>query len=990
MNDRSVSAGQIAQSIVITGDGNQATIRFGSDFSLPLERRQIASPRRRARGDYNPLPLLAPDAGVIPLVGRDRLLEELRGWLDSDPDISVHALIGSAGTGKTRLAIELCKAVDGARRPGAAGWSAGFLRPSDLISVVEQLATRSYEWTGHTLIVVDYAAAVHRELARWLDRLAGDEIAGKLRFLLLDRVAPRDFGWWIDLTQVSTHRATTRADLFLDPNEPQLLPGISEPAGRRAVLAAALAAASKLAGGKSSGEAVPAEGADLIFDQMLANARFGNPLNLAMAGIIAAERGPMEALALRRLEAARHLARRERDRMVLLGRSEGIADRAMCHALSFNGLVSGLIIRSLRRDLAAELGAANIADDVDSLAKLLEQELSHQEPDREAGAELRLGTIQPDLIGEGLIVETMLVGPQNFVATAPETLQRAYALAGTRCAEALMRLVQDYGYALEDPQASEAEQQVAQPLVRLPFSLAEAVPDGDIRRLEMFVAAIPDDTTVLRELAAQQTERVANFWKNAADSYDGDDEELLLLLQSRAAGSKNDLANRLGDLGRREEALLAAQEAVDSYRKLSAVHPDIYTYYLALALNNLTGFLRDVGKGEAALAASEEAVELRRLLADEHPDGQTDELAMALGNLANRLSEMGHQERALLASKEAAALFRELAERQPELFGPHLAKALSNLSVILSSLGRLEDALAAVEEAVRMRRMLAAAKPDAFTPGLATSLNNLAIRLTELARHEEALPVAQETVALFRMLARTRPEAFNPSLSAALGNLNGVLSNLGKREAALATAQEALEMHRVLADAHPDVFRPHVAMSLSNLAIHLLEAGQEEAALTAMEEAVDLFRAFSKVRPDAFIRHLATSLNNMSSFLRTLGKHEAALAMAREAVDLRRGLAAAQPEAFTSALAQSLRGLANSLEDNGRIQEAAQTNLESLRQLLPYFQNAPHMFAHEVSSHLRNYLRRCSEAGIVPDEDLTRQFVEKLASFVETEDEHRS
>jgi hypothetical protein len=55
---------------------------------------------------------LMPEAGKLPLIGRKDLFAELQAWLDDEADISVFGLIGRVGTGKTRLALELCRAID--------------------------------------------------------------------------------------------------------------------------------------------------------------------------------------------------------------------------------------------------------------------------------------------------------------------------------------------------------------------------------------------------------------------------------------------------------------------------------------------------------------------------------------------------------------------------------------------------------------------------------------------------------------------------------------------------------------------------------------------------------------------------------------------------------------------------------------------------------------------------------------------------------------
>ncbi len=141
--------------------------------------------------------------------------------------------------------------------------------------------------------------------------------------------------------------------------------------------------------------------------------------------------------------------------------------------------------------------------------------------------------------------------------------------------------------------------------------------------------------------------------------------------------------------------------------------------------NNLAATLSVLGRREEALAAAAEAVNLYRRLTAERPDALSPGLAMSLNNLAKSLSELGRREDALAAGEEAADLYRRLAAERPDAFAPNFATSLNTLATTLSELGRREDALAAAEEAVDLHRRLAAERPDAFTPNLASSLNNL-------------------------------------------------------------------------------------------------------------------------------------------------------------------------------------------------------------------------------------------------------------------------
>jgi tetratricopeptide (TPR) repeat protein len=757
-------------------------------------------------------------------------------------------------------------------------------------------------------LVIDYAAQCYQALARWLDRLADKELDTKLRILLLDREAPEAFGWWHELTALGP---PGRRDLF-HGLRPRQLPDLSDLEERREVLIAALEAARRMRPGAPAGISIPAAAEDPDFDRRLTEPQFGNPLNLVMAGVIAVDRGSQGALALRRLDAARQIARRELRRLSDVAHSRQIGDGDMRHAVAFNGLAGGIAVADLRKIVGDELAVSRRStDQLDAVLTLLQQELP---PGTEAAPQCRLATIQPDFIGEAVIIEAFTGEPARE-AEAAEVVRRAYELDRGAAAHALVRLVQDFGYSLEDPDATDDEKTTGHRVMGWLLNLTREIKSPE--EAVPLALAIPWQTTILRELVVELTQQIAIFFSREAERSKD------LIAARNAGGWFNNLALRLKDLGRREEAL----------------------------------------------AAAEVSVRFRHALAEMLPEAVPD-LAQSFNTLANRLSDLGQHEKARAASEEAVRIYRDLVEAGHVGFTRDLALSLTNLAGSLSDLNRCEEALAAGEEAFRLYRTLADARPDAFTPDLASSLNNLASMLKDLGRFEEALAAAEEAVRLFQALAGSRPDAFTPNLAMSLINLTAMSSIQGRHEQALIVAEEGLRLHRALAEARPDVFRPGLAASLVTLANVLGNLGEHERALAPDREAVCLFRSLAAKWPDAFTLNLAKSVNNQAGRLGHLGRHHEALVAAQEAVCLYRALVEAQPDTLVVELARLLWMIGDLYTKIGEAELAIPKTTEAIQLLTPTLSANPAATAGYMAMLVENYVAQCAAVGREPDAEL--------------------
>src|SRR5260370_28409435 len=94
-------------------------------------------------------PRCAYRTDVVPLLGRECALDDLRCWLASDRDVSIRVLTGGAGRGKTRLALELV------REASQEGWLAGFVEQGGLDRFRAQPNGAGRGWGKATLIVGD-------------------------------------------------------------------------------------------------------------------------------------------------------------------------------------------------------------------------------------------------------------------------------------------------------------------------------------------------------------------------------------------------------------------------------------------------------------------------------------------------------------------------------------------------------------------------------------------------------------------------------------------------------------------------------------------------------------------------------------------------------------------------------------------------------------------------------------------------------------------
>jgi tetratricopeptide (TPR) repeat protein len=660
VNEQTLTVGEGAMAVQLAGDGNTVTmIVGGARFAHSQLHKRKATPK-------NINELLRTDFRGTSLVGRGEERGMLTEWRASEPTISVRCIIGGAGAGKTRLAIEACE--DAERED----WFATFAPSGELKSFHARQNLIHWIFPKNALIVIDYAATSQAVLLDWFAALAPHrrDRGKKLRLLLLERHASAEAGWWKELTQAQSLDRDSAADL-IDEKPPFELPTLNAASDRRALLAEVMEKAAALSDPPRRAVKLPELGAEPAFDALLAKTRPENePLYLIMAGIYAVEHGAPTALALNKLELARRIAAIERDRLAKFAQAQGFGknDPLPAHIVACvtlqNGCARAELAALVEKEREAFKLPAVFGDE--QIASIISDYLPS---DRD-----NVAPVLPDLIGEGFLLPVIEGDGVRKPAVQAEIVLRAWRRKPDGVLDTLIRCARDF-----------AQGEAGHPAIRWLRTVMERSEDlGELVRISH---GVPQQTLALREFAADIQMRIADVVRPLAQENPDAFTPLF-------AAVLNNLANRLSDLGRREPALAAAEEAVALYRQLTAARPDAFTPDLAMSLNNLASFLSDLGRREPALAAAEEAVALSLALSAARPDAFTPDLATSLSVLGDMLEADQRVAEAVTRDHEAVSRLAPYFLANPIAFGRQM------MSYLGEYIRRTEAADAARDEAL--------------------------------------------------------------------------------------------------------------------------------------------------------------------------------------------------------------------------------------------------------------------------------------------------
>ena len=672
----------------------------------------------------SPLQLIKARTGIVPFTGRDKLTE-LTDWANAQPgegreDLAVAVVTGVGGSGKTRLAAELCSNLE------KNGWVAGFVPKTAELSEAELTWLTRVE--SHLLLVLDYAEESHKEeLTRLLRRLR--ERAAPTRVVLTARSAG---AWLDDLLKDDVLSGAMAQGLFRVE-----LPRQAEASARMAWRAAK----------RFAHHLRTPEPADVGIPE---NSRW-TTLDFVLHGwLIASEVGAAD-LPSSREGLYEEILRREieywQDEAALRGMAK-VSEATLRTSVAVLSLIGPRTV-SETADVLSRLPEWSEVE----LRKIYAELLSKMLADPGDAYVLR-----PDPVAEKLVVEVFvddgetLDDPEELLdrVLPPDPLSDS-RLNETTCPPAIARRALCHGRQSQQvcdvitrctSQGDAPAAQLAHSALRCrthlwisgleaalkqggPFvtALEDALKDGMNIPAAEIADSIPPGHAYLRGIAVTAMTRDREKGMNPAER----------------AVYMNNLSIRLSEAGDREGALKAAREAVGIYRELPKGNKAAFNPDLAMSLNNLSTQLSGVGDRGGALEAIREAVGIYRGLADKDPAAFNPDLARSLNNLSLCLSGVGDREDGLKAAREAVGIQYRLAEEDPAAFNPDLASSLNNLSLCLSGVGDRGGALEAIREAVEIQRGLAEKNPAVFEADLVRALNNFARILTETGESDEAL-----------------------------------------------------------------------------------------------------------------------------------------------------------------------------------------------------------------------------------------------------------
>jgi glycosyltransferase involved in cell wall biosynthesis/translation initiation factor 2B subunit (eIF-2B alpha/beta/delta family) len=910
--------------------------------SVQLKTSLLQIPDTKSVGKLTISHLLRAEEALVPFEqSREPDLEALKEWLEATDYLhSVRLITGDGGSGKTRLALELCNKLPNSE------WHSGFLSNAIELSSSSNVWDELLNLNKNLLIVIDYAETRQTILLSLISAIIQKKSEKQVRILLL----ARDGGEWWETLPNKESICTEFLSGYSTTGPYRLKPLYKDLASRIAGYQNAL-----MAFANYLNIAVP----NVIPD--LSGEHFNNPLYIQMSALLALlgdKQSTTQGL-------TRAILQHERSywlKSVSEFYEPGL-DICIEQLLALTTLAGGFQTAELAFRYWNKVNENSIKLEV--FTKLY-QSMQSLYPGK-GGIE----PVRPDLLGEALVVNALIstYASKLLDATLSNSAEKTVRLHSLTVLARISLsnlvpsdiLVKNFSKHLVaccvDLVSVCSETQSNLPLIAK-NAFESLVPNLKSQVFNLIEADFTNDSSELNEFYCA----VSNY--NCAR---------LRLKHFKKPKNRNYLANysyalvtfssSLSNLGRYSDAIEVSLEAATILDRLNREYPQEYQEDLATALSNYASHLNDAGQNKAALNYAKKGLDIRESLS-KTSDGVKLSLAISYSNYANFLNEDGKSKDAIRYSKLALDIRTQLLE-DSDLSKSQLANSLNNYSSHLSEDGDTENAIGYAKSALEMIQKLAFDKPDLYEPDLAMALNNYANRLIAHGNFKGAIEYSKESIEIQQRLTNKNPDRYEHDFARTLSNHASHLKDNGDFKRALELAKQALEIRERLTKENPDRHEPDFATSLSNYASHLHDCCDFKGALEFAKQALEIRERLTKENPDRHEPDFATSLSNYASHLCDNGNFRDALLFTKQALEIRERLIKENPDRHEPDLATSLSNYASHLSENGCYKNAVTIGKQALIVIQKLAKEVPNRYETDFANFLSVYSTILSKNGEV-------------------------
>ncbi|MBY8874672.1 tetratricopeptide repeat protein [Micromonospora sp. PLK6-60] len=899
-------------------------------------------------GTGQPSTMLRPEFAVVDYLFRGDTLATVAQWCDGPQRLSVRYIDASGGSGKTRFAVEACRAQH------ARGWIAGLL-PADDRSVDTLPLPR--------LLVVDYveerdASALSARLAA-LSRSAS--ALAPVRLLLLSRPAAGALAGQslAPLTEAASGAALAALDTAVDTTT--AVADLTREQ-RRALFATGLSAFGHTWHG--AGWTPPTVDVDL------SDLRYGRPLDVLLEAFDVALSGP-------------HWKTDGRPPV----------DRALVHeARRWYARLPALDHRLVR--LCVALATLAGARDEDEAQALLDLMIDPADPAPAPMRSLvdrwlrglydgpdRWNPLRPDRLGEALVGQvleeqndhgsTLLASVLALrsdeqvqraldvlvrLATTPAVAEVAATTLAGRYAELVQRCArQTRGGHRGAPTAAD------QPSIPRPSStgLLDSLCRAHTALLTSArVAGLPITVRSQLIVACDALGALARDYGRSADA--SAIFTTVLAIVERLAASEpgntdyaralsvayNKLGDQARDNGQTDPARQLYQQSLGIAERLASTEPDNTTYArdLAISYNKLGDLAAANGQTDQARQLHQQSLAIAERLASTEPDNTTyaRDLAISYERLGDLAAANGQTDQARQLHQQSLTIRERLVTTEPDDAGSarDLAISYNKVGDIARASGQTDQARQLYQQSLAIAERLVTAEPDntGYTRDLAVSYNKLGDLAAANGLTDQARQLHQQSLAIAERLASTEPDntTYARDLAISYERLGDLAAANGQTDQARQLHQQSLTIRERLVTTEPDNTSSARALAISyNKVGDIARAsGQTDQARHLYQQSLAIAERLATIEPGntSYARDLSISYERLGDLAATNEQTDQARQLHQQSLTIREQLISTEPDNPTYArdLSVSYNKLGDHARANGQTEQARQLHQQSL------------------------------------------------------------